>query len=412
MDVLVPRGCGLDVHRDFVEACAIVGPKKTDVVRQRFSTFADGLVALRGWLAELGCTHVAMESTSVYWRPVYDALEGQVELIVCNAQHVKNVPGRKTDVTDAHWLAMLLRHGLLASSFVPPRPLRELRELTRYQTKLRYTQTATINRAHKTLQIGGIKLSSVASQPFGVSGRRMMDALIEGTSGPAQIARLAIGTLRRKIPQLERAVAQPLSEHRKSLLTMQLRDVDRIEASLAQIELMIEDRLAPYSAFIERVARMPGCGRKAAAVLLSEIGPDMTPWHNDPRKLAAWAGVAPGNKQSAGKRARMRTRDGNPYVKTILVEIAQAAVRTQGSRFQALYGRVKPRLGAKRALVKIARHWLQAFFFMMLRGEAYREPDVAALDQKATQTQARHLIKKLAALGLEVSITAASPATA
>ena len=200
MEVLVSRGAGLDVHRDFVEACAVLGPRRTDLRRQRFSTFPGGLRALSEWLVALECTHVVMESTSVYWRPVYDALEGHVEIVVCNAQHVKNVPGRKTDMTDAHWLGMLLRYGMVSNSYVPPRPLRELRELTRYQTKLTQSKTAFINRAHKTLQIGGIKLSSVASQPFGVSGRLMMDAIIEGNHTAGEIAGLAKAALRRKIP--------------------------------------------------------------------------------------------------------------------------------------------------------------------------------------------------------------------
>lgn len=410
MEVLVSRGAGFDVHRDFIEACTIFGPGKKDFVRKRFSTFPDGLAELKNWLAEMGCTHVAMESTSVYWRPIYDVLEGHVEVIVCNAQHVKNVPGRKTDVTDAHWLATLLRYGLLANSYVPPRPLRELRELTRYMTKLTQSKTAFLNRAHKTLQIGGIKLSSVASEAFGVSGRLMLDAVIEGNKSPGEIADLAKSALRRKIPQLEQVFKQPVSEHRKKLLAMQLNDVDRLDASLAQVEQIVESKLEPYAEFLGRVAEMPGAGQKAASILLAEIGPDMTPWQNNFAKLAAWAGVAPGNKQSAGKRARARTRDGNPYVKTILVEIAQAAVGVEASRFQLMYRRVKSRLGAKRALVKIARHWLRCFFFMMVREERYREILPAAPDQSEKQRKATQLVKKLSELGFSVTFTTAATA--
>ena len=400
MEVLVNKGAGIDVHRDFVEVCAVFGPGKKDFVRQRFSALPDGLQTLRTWLLELGCTHVAMESTSVYWRPVYDALEEAVEIILCNAQHVKNVPGRKTDVTDAHWLAILLRYGLLANSYVPPRPLRELRELTRYHKRVTDSKTAFINRAHKTLQIGGIKLSSVASEAFGVSGRLMLEAIINDENPtPSELADLAKGRLRRKRSELERVFAQPVSEHRKKLLAMQLNDIDRLDASVAEIENTLQPRLEPYRDFIERVAEMPGSSEQSAAVLLAEIGPDMSPWHNDFAKLAAWSGVAPGNKQSAGKRARARTRDGNPYVKTQLVEIAQAAVKVEGSRFQAMYRRVKPRLGAKRALVKIARHWLRSFFEMMVRGERYREFPPVVPDQAAQQRKAEILIKKLAALG-------------
>lgn len=407
IEVHVRRGAGMDVHRDFVEVCVVFGPGEKDRERGRFSTLPHGLEELRQWLLELGCTHAAMESTSVYWRPVYEALEGSVELVVCNAQHVKNVPGRKTDVTDAHWLAVLLRYGLLANSYVPARPLRELRELSRYQTKLTQSRTAFMNRAHKTLQIGGIKLSSVASEAFGVSGRLMIEALIEGETSASNLADLAKGRLRRKIPQLEQVFVQPVSDHRKLLLEMHMRDIDRLDVSIANVEKMLAERVTPYADFITRVADMPGSSERAAQVLLAEIGPDMSPWRNDFPKLAAWSGVAPGNKQSAGKRSRARTRDGNPYVKTLLVEIAQAAVRCEGSRFQAAYRSAKPRLGAKRALVKIAHQWLRCFFFMMLRGETYRDIPPAALDQVERQRKARYLVKKLTELGYP-----AVPATA
>ncbi len=403
MEVLVDRGAGLDVHRDFIECCAVLGPRKTDIQRQRFSTFPDELIRLREWVVELRCTHVVMESTSVFWRPVYDALEGHVKIVVCNAQHVKNVPGRKTDINDPHWLGILLRYGLVANSYVPPRPLRELRELTRYHTKLTHSRTAFLNRTHKTLQIGGIKLSSVVSETFGVSGRLMMEALIEGTESPEQMADLAKGVLRRKIPQLTKVLKPPLSEHRKSLLQMQLHDVDRLDASMAEAEALIDSKLGPHAQFLDRVAEMPGADHRAASILLAEIGPDMTPWQNDPDKLTAWAGVAPGNKASGGKRARCRTREGNPYVKTILVEIAQAAVRLEGGRFQSLYRTAKSRLGTKRALVKIARHWLRSFFFMMLRNQPYHEIPRAELDQQAKQKAAQKLIRKLAELGVVVT---------
>jgi transposase len=407
MAVHVSNGAGFDVHRDFVEVCVVFGPGEKDFIRKRFSTLPYGLRELREWLIQLCCTHAAMESTSVYWRPVYEALEGSVELVVCNAQHVKNVPGRKTDVTDAHWLAVLLRYGLLANSYVPARPLRELRELSRYLTKLTQSRVAFINRAHKTLQIGGIKLSSVASEAFGVSGRLMIEALIEGETSASKVADLAKGRLRRKIPELEQVFVQPVSDHRKHLLELQMRDIDRLDVSIADLERTLSKRVEPYADFITRVAAMPGSSEAAARVLLAEIGPDMSPWHNDPDKLAAWAGVAPGNKQSGGRRSRARTRDGNPYVKTRLVEIAQAAVKSEGSRFQVAYRSSKARLGGKRALVKIAHQWLRCFFFMMLRGEAYRDIPPAELDQAAQQRKARHLLKKLTELGYQaVPVTA------
>lgn len=403
LEVRVKTGAGMDVHRDFVEVCIVFGPGEGDYVRRRFETYPDGLAELRAWLVEGKCTHAAMESTSVYWRPVYDALEGAVEMVVCNAQHVKNVPGRKTDVTDARWLAVLLRFGLLANSYVPPRPLRELREITRYLTKVTQSKVAFLNRAHKTLQIGGIKLSSVASEAFGVSGRLMIEAVIAGENSPAKIADLAKGRLRRKLPELERVFSLSVSEHRRQLLGLQLRDIDRLEACLAGIDHLLAEKLQPYGEFLDRVSAMPGSSRHAAAVLLAEIGPDTSPWQHKFPKLSAWAGVAPGNKQSAGKRVRVRTRDGNPYVKTMLVEIAQAAVKVNGSRFEAMYRTHKPRLGKKRALVKVAHHWLRCFFEMMVRGEQYRELPIAALDQFEQQRKARRLARKLEGLGYTVT---------
>lgn len=404
LDVVVKVAAGMDVHRDFVEVCMIYGSADTDSIRKRFETFPDALAELRAWLVARGCSHVAMESTSVYWRPIYDALEGAVEIVVCNAQHVKNVPGRKTDVTDAKWLAVLLRFGLLSNSYVPPRELRELREVTRYMTKLTHSKTAFVNRTHKTLQIGGLKLSSVASEAFGVSGRRMLQAVIEGSESATEIANLAKGRLRRKLTELERVFSTAVSEHRRELLRLQLNDIDRLDTSVAELEMMLAPKLVPYRAFIERVAAMPGSSDRAAAVLLAEIGRDMSPWKSDFAKLAAWCGVAPGNKQSAGKRARVRTRDGNPYVKTLLVEIAQAAIKLEGSRFQVMYRIHKPRLGAKRTLVKIAHHWLRCYFEMMVHDAPYRETSTTASDQSVTERKAGRLLRRLERLGYTLSL--------
>jgi transposase len=324
--------------------------------------------------------------------------------VVCNAQHVKNVPGRKTDVADAKWLAVLLRYGLLANSYVPPRELRELRELTRYMIKLTHSKTAFINRTHKTLQIGGLKLSSVASEAFGVSGKLMMQAITEGKDSAREIANLAKGRLRRKLPDLERVFSISVSDHRRQLLKLQLNDIDRLDASMAELEMLLDTKLVTHRPFIERVAAMPGSSEMAAAILLAEIGADMKPWKSDFPKLAAWSGVAPGNKQSAGKRSRVRTRPGNPYVKTLLVEIAQAAVKVEGGRFQAMYRIHKPRLGAKRTLMKIAHHWLRCFFEMMVHNEPYRENNVRQLDQSVIERKAGRLLRKLENLGYKATI--------
>jgi transposase len=286
------------------------------------------LLTLSDWLAAAGCTHVAMESTGVFWKPIYNLLEGSFALLVVNAQHIKAVPGRKTDVRDAEWIADLLRHGLLRPSFIPDRPQRELRELTRYRTTLIQERAHEVNRLQKVLEGANIKLSAVATDILGKSGREILEALVGGTRDSAALAQLARGRLREKLPQLEQALVGQFGPHQRFLIAQQLAHIDFLEASLERISAEIAERVRPFEAAVARVQSIPGGGRRTAEVLVAEIGVDLTRFPTA-RHLVSWAGLCPGNDESAGKRRSGRTRKGSPWLRTALVEAAQAAARTR-----------------------------------------------------------------------------------
>src|SRR3989441_403238 len=332
MQTLVERGCGLDVHQATVVACLLIVLKNGRVHKQMrtFGTTTRELLTLRDWLLSEGCTHVAMESTGVYWKPVYAILEGALEIVVANAQHVKKVPGRKTDVKDAEWIADLLCHGLLRPSFVPPKPIRELRDLMRYRRKLTESQAAERNRLLKLLETTNIKLASVASDVFGVSGRLMLEALAQGKATPQEMAELAKGLLRKKIPELEPALEGRLEEHHRFLLELQLRRLEAAEEDLAALQQCIQEKLKPYARQLALLDEIPGVDWTVAAVIIAELGVDMSVF-GSASQLASWAGVCPGNNESAGKRRSSRVPKGNVYLKTALVEAAHAAARTKGS---------------------------------------------------------------------------------
>jgi transposase len=321
MQTLVERGCGLDVHQATVVACLLQVMRDGRVQRQMrtFGSTTRELVSLCEWLRSEGCTHVAMESTGVYWKPVYAILEGAFEIVVANAQQVKKVPGRKTDVKDAEWIADLLCHGLLRSSFVPPKSIRELRDLTRYRRKLVESQAAERNRLLKLLESANIKLSSVATDVFGVSGRLMLKALVEGKASLAEMAELAKGKLRNKIPQLQLALEGKLEEHHRFLLQLQQDRLDAAGRDLATLEQRIQQKLEPYAAQVALLQEIPGVDWTLAAVIIAELGIDMSVFQSVPQ-LASWAGVCPGNNESAGKRKSSRIPKGNVYLKTALVE--------------------------------------------------------------------------------------------
>src|SRR5919205_2954022 len=316
MDVVNERCCGLDVHKQTVVACVLVpgaGGKPRKEVRT-FGTLTDEVLQLAAWLTEHSVTHVALESTGVYWKPIWNLLEGSFTLLLVNAQHIKQVPGRKTDVRDCEWIAELLRHGLLKASFVPEQPQRELRELTRYRTTVIRERTAEINRLQKTLEGANIKLASVASDVLGISARQMLDALVGGTTDAAALADLARGKLRAKLPTLERALAGRFAAHHQFLVAQHLAHIDYLDEAIARLDAAIAERLRPFEAAIARLDSIPGVGRRTAEVLLAEIGTDMGRFPTAAH-LASWAGLCPGNNESAGKRKSGKTGQGSPWLR-------------------------------------------------------------------------------------------------
>jgi len=405
MQTIVERGCGLDVHQATVVACLLIVRKNGTVHKQvrSFGTTTRELVSLREWLLAEGCTHAAMESTGVYWKPVYAVLEGALEIVVANAYHVKNVPGRKTDVKDAEWLADLLGHGLLRSSFVPPKPIRELRDLTRYRRKLVEAQTAERNRLLKVLESANIKLASVATDVFGVSGRLMLRALIEGVATPEEMSELAKGTLRRKIARLQPALEGNLEPHHRFLLKLQLQPVEAAERDLATLQERIQQKLEPYAAQSALLDEIPGVDRGLAAVIIAELGVDMTVFQSVSH-LASWAGVCPGNNESAGKRRNSRVTKGNLYLKSALIEAANAAARAKGTYLRDKFYRLKARRGYKRAALAIAHKILVAVHHMLLQNVSYKDLGDLYLDKLNKHHLTRNLVHRLERLGFEVTL--------
>src|SRR6267378_7897212 len=406
MQTLVQCGCGLDVHQATVVACLLVALKDGKVKKQvrTFNTTTRELVNLREWLLSEGCTHLAMESTGVYWKPVYAILEGPFELVVANAQHVKKVPGRKTDVKDAEWIAELLCHGLLRSSFVPPKPIRDLRDLMRYRRKLVESRAAERNRLLKLLETANIKLASVATDVFGMSGRLMLRALIEGKTTPQEMAELANEEMRKKIPELEPALEGKVEEDHRFLLRLQLNRLEAAEKDLAVLEQRIQEKLKPYQAQLTLLDEIPGVDWTLAAGFIAVIGVDMSVF-GSVSQLASWAGVCPGNNESAGKRKSSRIPKGNVYLKTALVEAAHAAARTKGSYLRDKFYRLKARRGYKRAAVAIAHKILVAIYHMLSQQVSYNDLGDLYLDKLNKNHLTRNLVHRLERLGYAVTLT-------
>ena len=406
MQTMMERGCGLDVHQATVVACLLIVLQNGKVQKQvrTFGTTTRELLALREWLLSEGCTHVAMESTGVYWKPVYAILEGTLEIVVANAQHVKKVPGRKTDVKDAEWLADLLCHGLLRSSFVPPKPIRQLRDLTRYRRKLVESQTAERNRLLKLLETANIKLASVATDVFGVSGRLMLKALAKGEATPQQMAELAKRSLRSKIPQLELALEGKMEEHHRFLLQLQLDRLEAVENDLELLERRLQEHLKPYAKQLALLDEIPGVDRTLAAAIIAELGVDMSVFQSV-SQLASWAGVCPGNNESAGKRKSSRIPKGNVYLKTALVEAANAAARAKGTYLRDKFYRLKARRGYKRAAVAIAHKILVSTYHMLSEQVSYNDLGDLYLDKLNKSHLTRNLVHRLERLGYAVTLT-------
>ena len=405
MQTLVERGCGLDVHQATVVACRLIVSKNGKVRKQvrTFGTTTRELEGLREWLLSEGCTHVAMESTGVYWKPIYVILEGAFEIVVANAQHVKKVPGRKTDVKDAEWIADLLCHGLLRASFVPPKPIRELRDLTRYRRKLVESRSAERNRLLKLLESANIKLASVASDVFGVSGLLMLQALVAGQATPQEMAELAKKQMRKKIPALELALEGKVEEHHRFLLSVQLRRLRTVEEDLDILEQRIQEKLEPYAVQFALLQEIPGIDGKLAAAIIAELGVDMNVFGSVPQ-LASWAGICPGNNESGGKRKSSRIPKGNVYLKTALVEAANAAAKAKGTFLRDKFYRLKARRGYKRAAVAVAHKILVAIYHMLSHQACYNELGDLYLDNLNKHHLTRNLIRRLERLGYTVTL--------
>ena len=442
MEVLYARCAGLDVHKKTVVACRVFTPesgRKQQEVRT-FGTTTRELLALLDWLRESGCTHVALESTGEYWKPVYNLLEGHAELLLVNPQHVKNVPGRKTDVRDAEWLADLLRHGLVKGSFVPGRPQRELRDLTRGRCNLIEERTRIVNRLQKVLEDANIKLGDVASDVTGVSGRAMLMALCRGETDPEVLADLARGVLREKREALAAALEGRVHPHHRFLLAQHLEHLAFIETQITgfdrEIEVRIEEMSAPphdapptdgsakdpapggptgkrglppttppsYARAVELALPIPGIGPRAVQAIFAEMGVDMGRFPS-PSHLTSWAGVAPGNRESAGKRLSGKTTHGNAALRKALVQAAHGACRARDTSFKALYHRIAARRGKKRAIVAVARAILVVLYHVLLYQEPYRELGEGYLEERKREETVKHLTQRLRKLGCNVTVT-------
>ena len=409
MDVIYERCCGLDVHKTSVVACLLISHPQGETERaiRTFGTMTGDLLELADWLAAAGCTHVAMESTGVYWKPIWNLLEETFELLLVNPRHIKAVPGRKTDVADAEWIADLLRHGLLQGSYVPDRPQRELRELTRYRSALVRERTAEANRLQKTLEGANVKLAAVATDILGKSGREILQALVAGTEDAAALAQLARGRLREKLPQLERALVGRVAPHQRFMLAEQLAHVDFLDGAIARVSEEIAERLRPVEEAVERLDTIPGVGRYMAEALLAEIGTDMSRFPTAGH-LASWAGMCPGNHESAGKRRSGKTRKGSPWLRTLLVQAAHAGARKKGTYLEAQYRRLAARRGKSRAAVAVGHTILVIAYHLLRDGTEYRDLGPRYFAERDRRALERRLVHQLQDLGYKVSLEPAA----
>ena len=407
MELVYERCCALDVHKRQVTACVHVPDRKgkRTELRAEFQTMTPDLLAMRDWLKGLGVSCVAMEATGVYWKPVYHLLEDDFELLLVNAQHVKNVPGRKTDVGDAQWLCQLLEHGLLRASFVPPKPQRELRDLTRYRKSLVWERAREANRLQKLLEDANIKLSDVASDVLGASGRAMLAALCGGNNDPAALAELARGKLRAKLPALETALQGRFSSHHALLLSHLLSHIDYLDQSIDSLSAEIEERLDPFAQQRELLCTIPGVAERTAEVILAELGPDMGRFPSH-RHAASWAAICPGNEESAGKRKTGKTRKGDRWLRTALVEAANSAAgRTKDTYLRAQYLRVKRRQGHKKAIVAVAHSILVAAYYILSEQKPYQELGGDFFIRRQDQERlTQRLVRQLERLGQRVTL--------
>lgn len=407
MQVIHERCAGLDVHKKSITVCRIIpnGKGGWDKTIRQFGTMTDELLALADWLQAASVTTVAMESTGVYWKPIFNILEGNFKVLLVNAQHIKYVPGRKTDVNDAQWIAELLQHGLLKASFIPAVDQRDLRDLTRYRIKLVQTRSSEINRVQKVLEAANIKLGSVASNVLGVSGREMIEQIIAGQDDPASLAQLARGRLREKIDQLERALKGHVRETHRTLLKMHLEHIDELNAKIEALSEEIERLLIPFDPTdaLSRLDTIPGVNRRIAEVILAELGTDMSRFPTAAH-AASWAGVAPGKNESAGKNRSGKTTKGNTYLKTALTQAAHTVGRSKDNYLSAQYRRLASRRGKKRAAIAVAHSILVIAYHLLKNGTVYTDLGADYFERRNEHQVQKQLVKRLETLGYKVTI--------
>jgi transposase len=405
MDNILACCAGLDVHKESVEACMrrIRPNGRVHSETRHWGTMTRDLVAMTDWLTAEGVTDVAMESTGVFWKPIFNILENRFAVLLVNARHLKQVPGRKSDVRDCQWIAQLLQCGLLKGSFIPPRSQRELRDLTRHRTQLVEEKTRTINRIQKVLEDANIKLTSVATDVMGVSGRAMIERLIEGETDPHKLADLAQRQLRGKIPELEKALEGKLTDHHRFLLKLLWKELAQQEELIAELNAKIAEHTRPFTCEIERLDVIPGVDHRVAEVLLAEVGADMKPFTSD-QHLSSWAGLCPGNEESAGKRRRRGITPGNRWLKQTLAQAAWAASHTKNTYLASQYRRLAGRRGKKRALIAVAHSMLVIFYHMIKSGTSYAELGGDFFDRLEPERLTRYYVKRLEHLGHTVTL--------
>lgn len=405
MEVIFRCCAGLDVHSKTIKVCVrrVDDQGKVHKEIRTFGTMTRDLLALSDWLAAEGVTQVAMESTGVFWKPVYNILEGQFEVLLVNARHVKNVPGRKTDVKDCEWIAQLLQCGLLQPSFIPPRPQRDLRDLTRMRTQLTREMSSVANRIHKVLEDANIKLGLVATDILGVSGRKMIGALIEGQTDTAKMADLACRRMRLKIPLLEMALEGNVTDHHRFMLKALMNHLSYLEGQIEVFNQRIEVMARPFEQAITALIPVPGFELVSAQNVVAEIGPDMDPFRSH-ANLASWAKVCPGNNESAGKRKSGTTGNGNRWLRATLTQVAWAATHKKGSYFQSQYRRLARRRGKKRALGAVAHSILTVSYHILKEGKPYRELGANFFDRLDGDRIRRYHVKRLESLGYQVDL--------
>jgi transposase len=407
MEVLHPRCAGLDVHSGSVTACARVAAGTQVTYEHRtVATTTRGLLELDEWLTGHGCTHVAMEATGVYWKPVWHVLEAHFTLVLANAMHIRNVPGRKSDMNDATWIADLLAHGLIRGSFVPPAPIQELRDLTRTRRQLVHEIARHVLRIQKTLEDANLKLTQVMSDIVGVSGRAILNALVAGETDPGRLVDLTRGRLKASRADLLDALHGRVTDHHRFMIQLHLSQIDALEAAVATIEARIGDALGPFRAAVSLLTTMPGLSETTARVLIAEIGTDMSRFPSVGH-LISWAGFCPRLDESAGKRRSTRTRQTSPWLKPTLINAAWAATRKKDSYLRAQFLRIKSRRGAKKAILAVASSMLTAAYFMLRDGAEYRDLGHQYFQQRDKEQLAKRLLQRLRDLGVAVEVKAA-----